>query len=819
MKARIRDGKVLGGDRATIPISSHLCECYDCINDTCTDVFTGLLRPGRWVDKETLAKHDSLARSRGIASARSAAAAIGITIPTFISPSPPMLDNVLNQHLDTRNAGYSTSLNDGDNSAPQSSYLQLPTKLDEAGARARNTMPVRHHSDFRIAKASAMQMLLAMKNLKTRLEVGPQFNSFKSVVFKKSPTSQSLPVELEIDDVWALQSQVAANTQILAHQAWLVESLAFVSDGRKQYGSHSTELRLLSQLLERAITDELLKLEHNLRAEWERQRWLAAEAVENYVDMSELTFHCFFLLINDNGQRRIASFIDKSYASINPAFLASYLLAVTLYLFCGLSMSHCNFVLKFQQLFSEIFLPSESSTLRPITDIRTVVKALHLERPFTSFVSCPRCHYLYGYSHDNGDSLRNVPEHCTNREHPDSEPCSRRLRKPRKYHGSTTEHPTREFLYQDMPQWVGWMYSRPDIAKLLDEDPMTRRHSQVDEVEDIWEASVLRNFLGPDGKTPFYQKPGTEGRLIFSLNMDGFNPYTNRQAGKKVSTGGIYMVCLNLPSSIRYKPENMYLVGIIPGPHEPSLHQINYLLEPLVSDLLKFWTTGFFYSHTPSHPQGRWVRCALVPLVCDLPAARQMSGFAHHRATQFCSFCFQTRDQINDLDCADWRPREPEQHRRMAYEWLNAQTKRERDYLYAKNGVRWSELLRLPYWNPIHFTVIDSMHAFFLRLLSRHCRDIWGMDVTLSDGDGPTFAPKKQGPTEDEMKEAYRILQEGTATSLKALRVAVLRKLCEEATTLDFRGRAGVLLTRLIQYVSFFVKFLLSSTTGIDSKF
>ena len=36
------------------------------------------------------------------------------------------------------------------------------------------------------------------------------------------------------------------------------------------------------------------------------------------------------------------------------------------------------------------------------------------------------------------------------------------------------------------------------------------------------------------------------------------------------------------------KRENTILVGLIPGPHEPS-HDINTFLKPLVDDLLKFW--------------------------------------------------------------------------------------------------------------------------------------------------------------------------------------------------------------------------------------
>ncbi|KAG2067677.1 hypothetical protein BDR04DRAFT_1026634 [Suillus decipiens] len=40
----------------------------------------------------------------------------------------------------------------------------------------------------------------------------------------------------------------------------------------------------------------------------------------------------------------------------------------------------------------------------------------------------------------------------------------------------------------------------------------------------------------------------------------------------------ISMACLNLPLDIRYKPENMYLAGIIPGPKQPSLENLNHYI-------------------------------------------------------------------------------------------------------------------------------------------------------------------------------------------------------------------------------------------------
>jgi len=45
---------------------------------------------------------------------------------------------------------------------------------------------------------------------------------------------------------------------------------------------------------------------------------------------------------------------------------------------------------------------------------------------------------------------------------------------------------------------------------------------------------------------------------------------------------------MNLPRHMRNKQENILLVGLIPGPHEPA-HDLNSFLEPLVEDLLHFW--------------------------------------------------------------------------------------------------------------------------------------------------------------------------------------------------------------------------------------
>jgi hypothetical protein len=59
-------------------------------------------------------------------------------------------------------------------------------------------------------------------------------------------------------------------------------------------------------------------------------------------------------------------------------------------------------------------------------------------------------------------------------------------------------------------------------------------------------------------------------------------------------------------------------------------------------------------------------------------------------------------------------PADASLHRKHAKEWLECNSKSTRDNHFKEHGVRWSELLRLPYMDPIRFAVVDPMHCLFL---------------------------------------------------------------------------------------------------------
>jgi hypothetical protein len=300
-------------------------------------------------------------------------------------------------------------------------------------------------------------------------------------------------------------------------------------------------------------------------------------------------------------------------------------------------------------------------------------------------------------------------------------------------------------------------------------------------MEDIWHASTFCQFPGPDGK-PFLSSSIQEGRYVFSLGVDGFNPFQNKVAKQNVTVTGMYMVCLNLPPDLRYRPENMYLVGIIPGPTKPSTDQINHFLKLLVDDLLPFWDPGVTFSRTAKYQDGRTIRIALIPIVCDLPAAKQVAGFSGIGSKFFCSYCLLPLYDIDNLDRSQWPPRDVEAHRKHAHSYRDAPTLEERQRVFDQFGVRWTELLRLPYWDPISFTVVESMHILYLRILRYHCRVAWRMNIDLEDGETPSGEGAKSiaRPSDECMQKGVGALATGTFATLDACTKPVLFHLCQD---------------------------------------
>ena len=478
-----------------------------------------------------------------------------------------------------------------------------------------------------------------------------------------------------------------------------------------------------------------------------------------------------------------------------------YMLMAVLHLMCGISLNDCGFFLPcieaIVRMSARNDAPTPPSPLRFHRDPRTVLDALKLKPDVRTFACCPKCFALYS-------SGLEAPDFCSFKETTTSRTCNAPLTRSKTVGNTTKSVVVREYFHQILKVWLGKLLCRPGIEQLLDRDVLSERsgHTHMD----MFSGDALRQFSDCNGRTFLPSRP-SEGRYVFGLSVDAFNPFLNKQAGKRASSTAIYMVLLNLPPSARYKVENMYLAGIVPGPREPSLTQINHLLRPLVDELLEFWDPGVWYTSTPRYATGKLVRVALVPLICDLKAARQVMGHGSHSAKKFCSICDLPWERRNEITEASRAPVSTRKFRECALNWKLARSQSERDKLFKKHGIRWSILLDLPYWDPPRYTVIDSMHTILLGHLHRHCTIIWGMNATRvdkNDNRKPVGSSTKR-PESQAITSAAWTIRSGTVSEVMSLRTDVLREFCLENGLLPHSSTTNLdeleMKNRVLRYV------------------
>jgi hypothetical protein len=334
---------------------------------------------------------------------------------------------------------------------------------------------------------------------------------------------------------------------------------------------------------------------------------------------------------------------------------------------------------------------------------------------------------------------------------------------------TVNRHPIRPYLLYDIKVQIAELATLEPTASQLFQGPFKEEFDETS-ITDILFGQLVRSFdgpvQGPNGSCHFFDSPAGEKRLLFTLSVDWMNPGGVKAHGPAVSVGVIALCCINLPISIRYRPENLILVGIIPGPREPPLDTINYFLKPVVDDFLILWERGLRLEGSLCS-DAQTVRAAIIALVTDMPASKKIAGSLSHHADAFCSLCLLKRKEMANIDRAMWPRRSCETHRKSAFAWLNA-TPEERRKLGKESGVRWSELFRLPYWDPTRQVVVDIMHNLFLGLIKRHYTTILGMstDSKKTEGGGYLY----QQPDPEKVKAGRRILNsrlpESVATSL-----------------------------------------------------
>ncbi|EKM60214.1 uncharacterized protein PHACADRAFT_56546, partial [Phanerochaete carnosa HHB-10118-sp] len=150
-------------------------------------------------------------------------------------------------------------------------------------------------------------------------------------------------------------------------------------------------------------------------------------------------------------------------------------------------------------------------------------------------------------------------------------------------------NPLKPFVYQHFNDYLAGLLSDEHIEQVMDQtcdEFMKTKDDPQPHTSSIFEASFVQDFyFDEEQHALFLDRPEGKGRYAFALFVDFFSVEGKSLHSAKASLGIIAMACLNLPPNIRYKPENMYLAGIVPEPEEPKLEKLNHYMRPLVPNM------------------------------------------------------------------------------------------------------------------------------------------------------------------------------------------------------------------------------------------
>jgi hypothetical protein len=282
------------------------------------------------------------------------------------------------------------------------------------------------------------------------------------------------------------------------------------------------------------------------------------------------------------------------------------------------------------------------------------------------------------------------------------------------------------FYVANLHHWLAELVSRPGMCDILCRVPNSQ-----DRVEDIMESKAIKELVGPDGQ-PFVGPHVAGIHLCFALFMDFFNSEGNFIGGKHNSTGGIFIVILNLPIHLRYAPENMFPI-FTPGGREPTTEELNNLLRPIVDQIITLYSDGIAIQHAWSQVS-ILLRAMIAIIIADTPAAKKVGGFASHAHYWFCHMCRLGRFEIEaNLQPSSWPKLTHEDHDAIARAWRDAPSITLREELFKLYGLRFSELHRIPYLKLTECIGAEPMHAIMQNTIQHHIRRTFGINGAQGD--------------------------------------------------------------------------------------
>lgn len=168
---------------------------------------------------------------------------------------------------------------------------------------------------------------------------------------------------------------------------------------------------------------------------------------------------------------------------------------------------------------------------------------------------------------------------------------------------------------------------------------------------------------------------------------------------------------------------------------------LNSFLTPSKDELSQAWNNGF---EIPNIPVGDkhiplTIRLALTCVACDIPASHKVCGFLGHMATLGCNKCYKAFKQVDDgsgskwtnyggFHRKQWTMRTNENHRERCDQIIEIFRKHGTQTCLTNaeslNGLRYSVLLDLPYFDPVRYCGVDPMHNLYLGT-GKHMLEVW----------------------------------------------------------------------------------------------
>ncbi|GET61689.1 uncharacterized protein LOC107327733 [Rhizophagus irregularis DAOM 181602=DAOM 197198] len=324
-------------------------------------------------------------------------------------------------------------------------------------------------------------------------------------------------------------------------------------------------------------------------------------------------------------------------------------------------------------------------------------KALNLEDWFHSFVACSKCHKLYNKQEIKSFLQNEQPAimKCCHVEFPNS--TTRRLRlcqtplaqKTTLLNNQISIKPELLFSFVSIKQQLEAMYRQPNfenslrhwinhptfdniLTDIYDEIPQFPLSSIYRVATSNGHSHVWKTFkeMTDESSNNFFRSDVADSHLGLILNLDWFQPFD----GTIHSTGVIYAAIGNLLRDVRFKRNNILILGLLPSPDEVSLHKINHYLAPIIDELKSLWE-GVTLNQTYECQEGKRICAALILVSCDIPAVRKICE--HISALVSCHRCekkanYENRQHnfagINEMD--EWFTcRDSAQHRQHAIGW------------------------------------------------------------------------------------------------------------------------------------------------------